>query len=381
MSNYVIRGWFGTDAEKAKQRVEVGQWWVNVATLPVLHDETLDFFVNNGKSISNWSEVSWDILDRWAFIDLETNEVWVYYEGEDLTTPYLVGTEPDANHKLSWDEDGERWYFNGISQGFICVHGENPYNLTPKSGLGTWFDYGETIKHGARRHPWSGLISVNMADEGGESSGIYADDQKYLNLTSSEHCKFTIEAYQSPEVFDACDGTLNILNGLGFYEQPRKKFDFGFFTKISNDLGQDTIKVGTAVLPLGQYHFFYNCSATPSDRQYSSMTDTPEAMTLSWDVTTEPMRFQVSTKLTNANVLEPVEISTSHIVVDTRKLANVSNPAAGARIKQLLQYLYDDRCNNETYAWQHMPFYMGKRFYLFATPKPPTPQPNPGENW
>ena len=383
MSNYVIRGWFGTDVEKAKQHVEVGQWWVNAASLPVLNDENLDIFINNGRGFSNWGEASYALYERWAFIDLETQKVWVYYNDEydaDIQTPYLVGTEPDANHKLTWDEDGERWYSNGISKGFICVHGENPNNVVVKAHTGCWFDYGETIKHGACRHPWSGLISVNMADEGGESSGVYADDQKYLNLTSSEQCKFTIEAYQSPEAFDACDGTLNILNGLGFYEQPRKKFDFGFFTKLSNDLGQDTIKIGTSVIPLGQYHIFYNCTATPSDRQYNSMTDTPEAMTLSWDVTTEPMRFQVTTRLTNSGILEPVEISTSHIVIDTRKLANATNPTIGVKLNRWLQYLYDDRCDNETYAFQQMPYYMGQQFYLYATPKPPTPQPNPNPN-
>lgn len=288
--------------------------------------------------------------------------------------------------KLIFDKEGERWYETGTSQGFLCVHDDVPLPDVSMTGIGnTAFLYPDrkdsltTVarQHGQIRHVWNGLISVNVQADGGETESVYADDMKYLNLTSEENCKFTIEAYTSPEEFDACDGSLNILNGLDFYEQPRKKFDFGFVSKISNDYGAQTLVNSNGVeVPLETLHIFYNCTAAPSDRQYSTMNDTPEAMTLSWDVTAEKLAGQWYSRSKGTMV----PFNTAHFFIDTRKLA----PNAYVNYNALKTYLFTNPTATDTsatkarYAWAHMPSCIRYYFQQYSTP---APQPNPGANW
>lgn len=288
--------------------------------------------------------------------------------------------------KLIFDNEGEHWYETGVSQGFICVHDDVPYPSIPMASLSnTTFMYADhkdglhtsARQHGQIRYPWNGLISVNIQGDGAENNAVYADDMKYLNLTSQENCKFTIEAYSSPEVFDQCDGSANILNGLDFYEQPRKKFDFGFISKISNDYGaKKLVNDDEEEAPLEILHIFYNCTAAPSDRQYTTMNDSPEAMTLSWDVTAEKLVGEWYSK----SQAKMIPFNTAHFFIDTRRL----DPNTYSHYNQVKTFLFtnalpsDGSAAKQRYSWTHMPNQIRQRFTQYTMP---APQPNPGANW
>lgn len=169
---------------------------------------------------------------------------------------------------LKWDEPGEHFYENGVEKGVLYVKNGNSY------GKGV---------------AWNGLTNVTLSPEGAEANDIYADNIKYLSLLSAENLNATIEAYQSPQEFDECDGSADIypvsgqgsvtLSGIKIGQQPRKQFAFCFTTRKGNENGQINEII----------HIIYGCTASPSERAYETINDSPDAMTLSWDVTTVPV--------------------------------------------------------------------------------------------
>ena len=163
--------------------------------------------------------------------------------------------------KLVWDQTGEREYETGVKNGVLYPQGE-----------------GGTYPKGVA---WNGLISVTESPSGAEATALYADDIKYLNLMSNEEFGATIEAYMSPEEFDQCDGTASLATGVSIGQQKRKTFGMAYKTTIGNDVdGNDH---GYKI------HLIYGALAAPSEKAYSSINDSPEAMTLSWEVSTTPV--------------------------------------------------------------------------------------------
>ena len=128
---------------------------------------------------------------------------------------------------------------------------------------------------------WNGLTAVTESPSGAEATALYADNIKYLNLISAEDFAATIEAYMSPEEFDECDGTAEIAPGVTIGQQKRKMFGLSFRSIIGNDTdGNDH---GYKI------HIIYGATASPSERAYATVNDSPEAMTLSWELTTTPV--------------------------------------------------------------------------------------------
>ena len=163
--------------------------------------------------------------------------------------------------KLVWDQTGDREYETGVKSGVLYPQGE-----------------GGTYPKGVA---WNGLISVTESPSGAEATALYADDIKYLNLMSNEEFGATIEAYMSPEEFDQCDGTASLATGVSIGQQKRKTFGMAYKTTIGNDVdGNDH---GYKI------HLIYGALAAPSEKAYSSINDSPEAMTLSWEVSTTPV--------------------------------------------------------------------------------------------
>lgn len=165
--------------------------------------------------------------------------------------------------KLKWDEAGKHIYETGVSKGVLYVMSDTP---------GT---YGKGVA-------WNGLSSVSESPTGAEVSAIYADNIKYLNLMSREEFEGSIEAYTYPDEFMACDGSASPENANGFVigQQDRKTFAFCYQTKIGNDLNPEA---GYKI------HIIYGALASPSERSYETVNDSPEAMTFSWDITTTPV--------------------------------------------------------------------------------------------
>ena len=128
---------------------------------------------------------------------------------------------------------------------------------------------------------WNGLTSVSESPEGAEATDLYADDIKYLTLMSAENFKATIEAYTYPVEFEECDGSATIANGVVIGQQSRKPFGLCYRTAIGNDT--DGNEHGYKL------HIVYGCQASPSEKQYSTINDSPEAITFSWEVNTTPV--------------------------------------------------------------------------------------------
>lgn len=163
---------------------------------------------------------------------------------------------------LNWDAVGERYFETGVDHGVLYVQEGATY---PKGVV------------------WNGLTSVNESPEGAEANEIWADNMLYAVLRSAERFKMTIEAYQSPVEFDACDGSASVtgLAGVRVGQQARKAFGFAYRTKI----GDDTDPNATAY----KIHIVYGCTADPSDRDHETINDSPDGETLSWEVSSVPV--------------------------------------------------------------------------------------------
>lgn len=181
--------------------------------------------------------------------------------------------------KLVWDQIGERFYETGTDRGVLFV--QDDAGAYPKGVV------------------WNGLTAVTQSPSGGEASPFYADNIKYLNLTGNEDFGGTIEAYYSPEEFDACDGSAELVPGVSIGQQKRKAFGFSYRTRIGNDVdeGDHGYKI----------HLIYGAKANPSERNYTSVNESPEPTTLSWSFTTTPV---------NVTGFKP----TAHLEIDSTKV-------------------------------------------------------------
>lgn len=163
--------------------------------------------------------------------------------------------------KLKWDETGKRLYETGTKMGVLYPQNED--GSYPKGVA------------------WNGLMSVTESPSGAEASALYADDAKYLELYSNEEFGFTIGAYTYPDEFAECDGSAELAKGVNIGQQPRKAFGLSYRTIIGNDTkGSD---YGYKL------HLVYGAKASPSERSYASVNDSPEALELSWECTTTPV--------------------------------------------------------------------------------------------
>lgn len=163
--------------------------------------------------------------------------------------------------KLIWDETGKRTYETGVRNGVLYV-------------VGAGGAYGEGVA-------WNGLTAVTESPSGAEATALYADDIKYLNLVSAEEFGATVEAYTYPDEFAECDGSANIAKGVSIGQQDRKTFGLCYRTTLGNDT--DSNNYGYKL------HMIYGCIAAPSEKGYSTINDSPEAITFSWEIKTTPV--------------------------------------------------------------------------------------------
>lgn len=162
--------------------------------------------------------------------------------------------------KLIWDATGERVYETGVRNGVLYPMVEGAY---PKGVV------------------WNGLTAVTESPSGAESTPLYADDIKYLNLISAEEFGATVEAFTYPEEFAECDGSATLVKGVTIGQQPRKTFGMSYRTVIGNDVNNESHGY--------KLHLIYGAVATPSEKAYSTINDSPEAITFSWELTTTPV--------------------------------------------------------------------------------------------
>ena len=186
--------------------------------------------------------------------------------------------------KLVWDQTGERTYETGVKNGVL-------YPVS--SGV-----YGTGVA-------WNGLTSITESPSGAETTSLYADDIKYLNLVSAEEFGGTIEAYTYPDEFKECDGSKDIATGVVIGQQDRKSFGLCYKTTYGNDTDSNAYGY--------KLHIVYGALASPSQKAYSTINDSPEAITFSWEFKTTPV---------NVTGFKP----TALVVIDSTK-ANASKLA------------------------------------------------------
>lgn len=163
--------------------------------------------------------------------------------------------------KLKWDQTGQRLYETGVKKGVLF-----PMNTSGAYGNGV---------------AWNGLTGVSEAPTGAEPTALYADDIKYLNLMSNEEWGGTITAYTYPDEFAECDGSAAIAPGVNIGQQTRKQFGFSYVTTKGNDT--DGTEYGYII------HLVYGALASPSQKDYATINDSPEAIEFSWEISTTPV--------------------------------------------------------------------------------------------
>lgn len=163
--------------------------------------------------------------------------------------------------RLTWDEQGEKLFETGIQKTVLYqLNSDNQY--TP--GVA-----------------WNGVSSVSETPSGAEATAIYADDVKYLNLYSAEQLGGTLQAYMYPDEFEQCDGSAEVAPGVTIGQQNRKTFGLCYRTTLGNDTEGNDYGY--------KLHLLYGCKASPSEKQYQTINDSPEAISFSWTITTTPV--------------------------------------------------------------------------------------------
>lgn len=196
-------------------------------------------------------------------------------------------------YAINWDATGARLYETGVDRGVLYVQGTN--------------GYGEGVA-------WNGLTSVSESPDGAEPTDLWADNIKYASMRSAETFGGTIEAYTYPEEFNECDGNLAVATGVYAGQQGRKSFGLCYRTKLGNDVAGSDYGY--------KLHLVYGCTASPSEKSYETINDSPDAITFSWEFETTPVNM-TGGKPTSVIVIDSTK-------VDATKLATLEGILYGS---------------------------------------------------
>lgn len=188
--------------------------------------------------------------------------------------------------KIVWDNTGERFFETGVDHGVLY-----PLDSTGKYSRGV---------------AWNGLTAVTESPSGAEATALYADNIKYLSMMSAEEFGATVEAYTYPDEFAKLDGSADIATGVAIGQQSRGVFGLCYRTKVGNDTDGNDHGY--------KLHIIYGAQASPSEKAYATINDSPEAITFSWELTTTPV---------NVTGFQP----TACLTIDSRK-ANATDLAS-----------------------------------------------------
>lgn len=186
--------------------------------------------------------------------------------------------------KIKWDETGEKIYETGVKNGVLYLPNET----------GVY----------AKGVAWNGLTAVTESPSGAESTPLYADDIKYVELFSAEEFGATLECYTYPDEFAECDGSAEVTPGVIIGQQNRKTFGLCYRTTLGNDVKGNEYGY--------KLHLIYGAKAAPSEKSYSTINDSPEAITFSYEITTTPVNvtgYKPTASLTiNSTKVDPTKL-------------------------------------------------------------------------
>ena len=164
--------------------------------------------------------------------------------------------------KLVWDQVSEHLYETGDDHAVVY-----PYNSQSKA-----YDKGVA---------WNGITGITESPSGADENALYADNIKYLSLRAAEEFGMTVTAYTYPDEFAELDGSAFPVEGVRIYQQARKTFGMSYRTIIGNDTESNDYGY--------KLHLVYGLTASPSERGYATVNDSPEAIEFSWEMTGVPV--------------------------------------------------------------------------------------------
>lgn len=203
-----------------------------------------------------------------------------------------------GNGRLKWDQAGHRDFEAGISR----------VVLYPTHTATSDKTYGDGVA-------WNGCTAVNERPGGADKSDLWADNKKYASLRAAETFGGTIEAYTYPDEWAECDGSKEVYDGVVIGQQDRHAFGLCYRTEIGDD-EHPGINKGYKL------HLAYNLSVNPSEKQYQTINENPDAITFSWEFDSIPVELDDET-------LKPTAI----ITIDSTK-------ADADALKELEDMLY-----------------------------------------
>jgi hypothetical protein len=120
----------------------------------------------------------------------------------------------------------------------------------------------------------------------------HIDGVKYMEHVTPSDFSGKIQAFTYPDELDALLGVATaksttleagILPGVFLHDQPPKPFDLAYRTTVGNDVdGLDHAY---------KLHILYNLLAVPTDRQYSTISETVAPMLFEWSISATPERM------------------------------------------------------------------------------------------
>lgn len=210
--------------------------------------------------------------------------------------------------ELVWDQIGERLFETGVDHCALYLSKSGAYTL----GVA-----------------WNGITDITETPEGAEPTDKYADNIKYVTLYSAETFKGTIKAFTYPDEWALCNGEKKV-NKVTVGQQSRKSFGLAYRTVVGNDTDGNDHGY--------KLHLVYGCQASPSERDYQTINDSPDTIEFSWEFTTTPIAL--ATKDSDGNVLKP----TSILTIDS---TDFTTEAEKAKLKTLVNALFGTNADPE----------------------------------
>lgn len=181
-----------------------------------------------------------------------------------------------------WGGPRTRRYSTGVDRGMIYV-----------DGVGV---------------PWSGLTKVGREGASGEVGKNFIDGRLYRVSVPTEDFVGSVEAFTYPDEFDQCIGNVQVdSTGLIVHGQPPRPFDLCYRSFQGDALDKKTNYT---------LHFVYGCMAIDKGHEHTTINDSPEAGTFSFEVYGIPTNveghkpssyFSIGTKAVDPLTLDGLE--------------------------------------------------------------------------
>ena len=229
--------------------------------------------------------------------------------------------------KLVWDAIGEHKYETGVDH--VALYKPN----AQKKYVGGV--------------AWNGVSAITESPSGADSNPIYADNIKYLDLRSAEEFGATIECYAYPPEFAECNGEAIVMDGVVIGQQSRKTFGLAYRSIVGNDLVSNDYGY--------KLHLIYGATASPSEKQYNTVNDSPEAGTFSFELTTTPIAikgYKNTAQLTIDSTLFTTEAAKAKLTALENKLFGTEQDEPELPTPDEALGLLGLTYNEQTHAWE-----------------------------